>query len=298
MSYNAVALSPHPDDIAIGIGGTVTALSRKGRDVRIINMTDGRHGNNEKHGEKITPEDLVKIRQSEDKLSNRFMSTESSYLEVKGEKIEDGTLNNTVHEPDIVATISRKLSRLDPDMLFLPDRGDHHPDHRATHRIGMTAVKMSDANPAIFYYSVWRFPFGKYNPSELENLVVIDVDDHYTQKLNAIKSHQSQDFPGSRLDIDQLLGLSLGNVEDELQDSHGFFSNMSYHGDSKQASKLYQLTGRYMGERVEILGSPSPRQEINQVLDDITNYIINNYPKSLGHGRNARKTKPSKFEEL
>ena len=44
MKMRIVVFSPHPDDVEIGIGGTIIKLLRANCQVTIVYMTDGRYG--------------------------------------------------------------------------------------------------------------------------------------------------------------------------------------------------------------------------------------------------------------
>ena len=73
----ALIISPHPDDLEIGMGGTVCLLLEKGIDVISVVVTDGRRSANPLG---ITQEELVRTRELEVRESSEILGVEISLL--------------------------------------------------------------------------------------------------------------------------------------------------------------------------------------------------------------------------
>ena len=73
----ALIISPHPDDLEIGMGGTACLLLEKGIDVVSVVVTDGRRSANPLC---ITQEELVRTREREVRESSEILGVDISLL--------------------------------------------------------------------------------------------------------------------------------------------------------------------------------------------------------------------------
>ena len=114
---DAVCVGAHPDDVEIGMGGTVAALAARGADVLIVDLTDGEptpHGTHEQRmAEAVEAARLLGCRRVTLDLPNRY-------------------LFDTVEARTSLAEVLRTER---PRVLFGPYPEDAHPDHLAAARI-------------------------------------------------------------------------------------------------------------------------------------------------------------------
>lgn len=68
-----MVVTAHPDDPEFLAGGTVARLVREGREVTYVIMTNGSKGSSDRA---ITPQDLVPIRQEEQRRAARMLGVE------------------------------------------------------------------------------------------------------------------------------------------------------------------------------------------------------------------------------
>lgn len=179
----ATILQPHDDDAIIGMGGTLLKLLNSGWKIQYIYMTDGRHGGN------ISPEEIKRIRDEEAEAERNFLGIKSFH----NFDIEDGKLEESfrLNKKDLVEKTAQLIKG--NNIVFLPSKGEHHPDHRATYEIGHEAIVLLEANPLEVHYPIWAFPLFPYNPGGFEKVLKINLaDGQFDKKLQALRLHKCQ----------------------------------------------------------------------------------------------------------
>lgn len=189
-SCYALVFSPHPDDVDIGMGGTVAVWTTEGKEVVYVICTNGDKGSEEPD---MLPEKLAKLRETEEKNAAHTLGVK----EVVFLRHPDQTLEDTAafrkelvrlirqYRPQIVATSDLQSSRI------------VHRDHRVTGQVVLDAV----------------YPFARNRPAYpdlieegLEPHIVKEVllwgtsqPDHYIDisgtldhKIKALKCHRTQ----------------------------------------------------------------------------------------------------------
>ena len=115
-------IGPHPDDIEIGAGATVSRLTSLGKQVSFLICTDGRFGdeNTSLHGE-----ELVQARQEESIRSAAMLGvTDVRFLE-----LSDGGFYT---REELLTGIARVIGQVQPEVVFAPDPcvdSECHMDH-------------------------------------------------------------------------------------------------------------------------------------------------------------------------
>ncbi len=182
MSRKAYVLNPHDDDGIIAIGGILWQLKDKGWELGYIQMTDGRHGGN------LPPEEIKEMRSKEAEEERKFLGVMDYY----NFDIEDGKLENYKDDKDIIEKVAKMIK--DSNVVFLPNKADAHPDHRATYEIGHKALELvrNDRVPLEVHYIVWLFPFYTYEPGTFEKILKVNIDNQIERKLEGIRKHKSQ----------------------------------------------------------------------------------------------------------
>lgn len=167
-------ISPHPDDEAIGCGGTILHHVVQGDKPRVIFLTSGEHGG---HG--TPPAETAKLRESEAASAAAVLGVES----IDFWRMPDGKVKAT---PAAVERLRAVIERWNPAVIYAPHEDESHPDHRAAARIVRTAVSSlrSGLNPLVRMYEVWT-PLRRVND-------VVDVTVYIEGKLAAIRAHKSQ----------------------------------------------------------------------------------------------------------
>ncbi len=137
----ALFIGPHPDDIEIGAGATVSRLISQGTTVYFAIITDGGSGSFDPQ----TPiDELIKIRHQEALDS-------AQYLGVKEVFFLDFPDGGRYDDWDVAIKLTSLIQKTNPDIVFCPDPdlpSEIHPDHPKTGRATKTALLMS-SNPLV-----------------------------------------------------------------------------------------------------------------------------------------------------
>jgi len=166
-----MVLAPHPDDDIIGCGGTLSIYHRRGAEITSVFMTDGRKGSRGQD-----EDELAAIRKDEAKKAGDLIGVDHVvFLKNRDRELEvsDKTVNQ----------LSKVIREYRPEAVFLPFLLDNHPDHMATNRIFIAAVK-SLPTFLCYAYGVWT-PLADFN-------VVVDITESRDIKDKALGEHRSQ----------------------------------------------------------------------------------------------------------
>lgn len=177
---NAVDLlvcGPHPDDLEIGIGGTIAKHASLGHTVGLCDLTRGELGTNG------TPEERVKEAEAaREVLGARWRQNLG---------LPDGDIGG---DPSHLRAIVEVIRRAKPKTIAVPYRRDRHPDHEAASRLLTRAAFASGLARFAAEGRMWRADWLLYyfiNDSTRPSFVV-DVSAHYDVKRAALACHRSQ----------------------------------------------------------------------------------------------------------
>jgi LmbE family N-acetylglucosaminyl deacetylase len=190
---NIVCVFAHPDDEAMGPGGTIARLS-KDNNVYILCATSGQAGG----GGKNSKESLSSIRKKELLKSAKILGVKKVYFL----GFIDGELCNAIYK-DIVDKVKKYLDEIKPEVLLTFElRGiSGHIDHIVMASISSYLYDRSPYIRKLMYHCLDEaranivddyfvyFPPG-YKKSEIGESV--DVSGVWDKKIAAIKCHSSQ----------------------------------------------------------------------------------------------------------
>jgi len=132
-----LVIAAHPDDPEFLAGGTVARLTREGREIAYVIVTNGNKGSGDRN---VTSVELIPIREEEQRQAARVLGVQG--VEFLG--YEDGELEDT---RDLRLDISREIRRWRPDLIITlnPYRTysnfpGWHRDHRTTARVVLDCV--------------------------------------------------------------------------------------------------------------------------------------------------------------
>jgi LmbE family N-acetylglucosaminyl deacetylase len=190
----ALALCAHPDDEAIGCGGTLALLAASGSIVEVVYATRG----DATRGSPLPAEEIgrrreVEARQACDILglpAPRFLS------------FVDGTLSDQIE--GLSEAIGSAIREFQPDVVFVPWFLDGHADHRAM-SLALAAVEPA---PDV---EVWGFEWWTALPPNR----LVDVSSVYAKKEAAVTAHATAHLA---FDVGAALALSRWR---SLQGLHG-----------------------------------------------------------------------------
>ena len=178
-----LAIGPHPDDIEIGIGGTVAKHAASGHRVGLCDLTAGEMGSN----------GTVDERLAEAEAARRVLGAAWRV----NLRLPDRALGtNDEHARVIAALVRRSRAKA----VAVPYWSDRHPDHVAASRLLTEAVFNAGLRRYAAEGEAWKPEWICYyfiNDSAVPSFVV-DVSEHYETKRHALACHVTQFKPAGQ----------------------------------------------------------------------------------------------------
>ena len=177
MEVDLLVFGPHPDDIEIGLGGTVARHASEGHRVGLCDLTRGELSSNG------TPE----LRQAEAAEAARVLG--AAWRENLG--WPDGGIAAT---PTLIRSAVDLIRRARPRAIAIPYWDDRHPDHVAASHTLRTAVFTSGLRRYAAETDAWRPEWVCYyfiNDAAPASFAV-DVTATYARKRDALACYRSQ----------------------------------------------------------------------------------------------------------
>ena len=126
---NMMVIAPHPDDETLGCGGVIHRFKHENVNIYWLIVTSINQSDN-------YSEEFAKNREQEIKdVSNYYKFNKVFNLNFPTSMLDTVPFNN------IVTAISKALSEVKPDILFIPHYGDLHTDHRIVFDACMSSIK-------------------------------------------------------------------------------------------------------------------------------------------------------------
>ncbi len=158
-----LAIGAHPDDVEIGCAGTLLDHRRRGDDVSVLTMSHGAVGGDQ---------------------HERIHESEAAAISV-GAQLMLADLPDTRLDPgvDTIRMIEAVIRAIDPTVVYVHSKHDHHQDHRAVHA---AVVSASRQVPQVFAFQ---------SPSATNDFAptkFIAIDDVVVRKVEVLGLFDSQ----------------------------------------------------------------------------------------------------------
>jgi N-acetylglucosamine malate deacetylase 1 len=178
-----LVFGPHPDDLEIGMGGTIVRHASRGATVGLCDLTRGELGSNG------TPDDRVAEAQEASNVLGAAWRVNLS--------LPDGGLSLARDQRDAIIDLIRRTR---PDVVAIPHGTDRHPDHVAAHALLLRALFDSGLRRVVPGLEPWRPSriFEYFINDTGRPTVLVDVTDVYERKRAALACHRSQFAPDDR----------------------------------------------------------------------------------------------------
>ncbi len=171
---NVLVIAPHPDDEAIGCGGTLIHHGDAGNRITAVFLTSGELGL--KH---LAPAKARSIRESEGRAAAKVLSVRKLHFL----RQPDWMLGD--HIRSAAAALRPILLRELPGLIYVPHAAEWHPDHQAALPILRASLHgQKTLSPVVRAYEVWT-PLPAFD--HVENITTV-----MTRKLRAVREHRSQ----------------------------------------------------------------------------------------------------------
>jgi len=180
MSVDLLVFGPHPDDLEIGLGGTIARHVALGSTVGLCDMTAGEMGSNGTVDERLAESEAAR--------------------KVLGAKWRENLRLPDRHigkSPDHLVTVAAFVRRHRPRVVAAPYWSDRHPDHVAASALITEGVFNAGLRKYQAEGDAWKIEWICYyfiNDTDKPSFVV-DVSDHYETKRKALDCHVTQFQP-------------------------------------------------------------------------------------------------------
>lgn len=175
-----LAIGPHPDDIEIGIGGTVAKHAALGDRVGLCDLTAGEMGSN----------GTVDVRLAEAEAAREVLRAAWRV----NLRLPDRAIGS---DPSHARAVAGLVRRAKPRVVAIPYWSDRHPDHSAASQLLTEGVFSAGLRRYDAEGDAWKPEWVCYyfiNDSAAPSFVV-DVSDHYDAKRRALACHATQFSP-------------------------------------------------------------------------------------------------------
>ncbi|KYD27866.1 MULTISPECIES: bacillithiol biosynthesis deacetylase BshB1 [Anoxybacillaceae] len=174
-----LAFGAHPDDVEIGMGGTIAKYAEKGYRIGICDLTLA----------ELSSNGTVELRQKEAREAADILGVAT--------RINLGLPDRGLYvTEEAVKSIVSVIRRYRPHVVFAPYWVDRHPDHgRCAHLVeeavfsaGIRRYKTEPDLPAHRVHSVYYYMINAWDRPHF----VIDISDTIDKKIASLRSYESQ----------------------------------------------------------------------------------------------------------
>ncbi len=162
-----LALGAHPDDVELGIGGTLARLRRAGTRVVLAVVS--------------VPGDYAARRREAERAADILGAELRVLIDMPGKRIED------LRHCDLVALVDREVKDLAPAALFSHGAGEFHRDHVMVHEAALAAQRLR-----YFDFFTYQPNFCRPVPVAFQARLFVDIGETIETKMRAIEAHASQ----------------------------------------------------------------------------------------------------------
>ena len=180
---NILIIAPHADDEILGCGGVIAKRVAEGHVVKVLVVT--------KAIEELFPVELMNSIRDEAKRSHEFLGiSETVFFDFPAPMLDQ------IPTYKIASKISAFVRVFQPEVVYVPHRGDIHKDHRVVFEaalVAMRPVNNCSVKQILAYETLseteWAAPFG--DDAFIPN-VFVDITDYLEAKKTAFGHFESQ----------------------------------------------------------------------------------------------------------
>lgn len=219
MNQKILVVAAHPDDEALGCGGTIALHAQTGADVHVVFMTDG--VNSRDDVEKTEAEE----RKDAAKEASRILGAQAPiFLNFPDNRMD------TISLLDIIKPLEKIINQLKPQIIYTHHSSDLNIDHQITHQVVMTACRPQPNSTVREIFSFEVLSSTEWS-IESENTFkancFVDIHSVKEKKIASINAYEKEmrEFPHSRSieSVEALITLRGSGVG--LASAEGFMLN-------------------------------------------------------------------------
>jgi LmbE family N-acetylglucosaminyl deacetylase len=184
-----LVIAPHPDDEVLGCGGAIVLHKKRQDEIYLCIITKA-----------YTPdwsEAFIKNRLIEVARANKTLGIKKTYfLDFPTVKLD------TIGQKELNDSLSKVVNQVEPDIVYIPHKGDLNRDHRLVFEASLVAVRPTNSfriKKILSYETLsetdWGMPLETFVPN-----VYVDISDTIETKIQAMKAYPSEikPYPSSR----------------------------------------------------------------------------------------------------
>lgn len=177
---DVMCIGAHPDDVEIGMGGTIAGMVRRGLNVAIVDLTDG----------EPTPHGTRETRLAE-------ASAAAKVLGISDRRILSQPNRYLFDNVDARTELAEVMRELRPATLYVPYPEDAHPDHIAAAQIALGArfyskfTKTEMSGEPHFPSRVYRY-MAVHARLVRDPSFIVDITPDLETKIEALSAYKSQ----------------------------------------------------------------------------------------------------------
>jgi LmbE family N-acetylglucosaminyl deacetylase len=158
-----ICFGAHPDDLEIGMGGTISKLVKDGNEVHLVVAR-------ECEGERI----------EEQRKAGKILSPYKMYTGCFS-FLDKDRMNN-------VEAVTNLIRKIKPDKVYMPCIYDSNQHHEILGKIVLTSLRLTNISCYMYNMTTVRgYTIEKFNPQVFE-----DITKEFNTKIKAINCHKSQ----------------------------------------------------------------------------------------------------------
>lgn len=155
----------HPDDMEVGMGGTIAKHADAGDEVLMVVATVPSLGDR---------------RRAEARRGAAILGARLLLLDIPAAELE--------YNRETVRRVDRVLEEFDPTVIYTQWDQDSHQDHNALSRAVISAARKNRCSLLMYEQTI---P-GGIVPGGFRDQCFVDISDHIERKLESIRAHASQ----------------------------------------------------------------------------------------------------------
>ena len=191
---DVLVVAPHADDESLGCGGTILRHIAEGERVHWLLVT----GMTVSHG--YTGESVEKRKQEIAAVAKEY-----SFSSVHELNFIPAALD-TLSLGDVIAEVSKVVTKIRPEVVYAPYRNDAHSDHAVVYDAVLSSTKSFRypfVKKVLAYETISETDFGlKPEDGGFRANVYVDISDYLRRKLEILNIYESEmgEFPFPRSD--------------------------------------------------------------------------------------------------
>ena len=191
MKPRVLAIAAHPDDIEIGMAGTMLRLAEAGWELHYFNVSCGNGGSEVMDGEQVAALRLEEAKEGAARLGAAFYPPVGKDLEI-------------IYSVELLRKVAAVVREVNPGIVLTHALQDYMEDHMETARLAVTAAfakrvpnfaseprRPGAAGEVVVYHAM---PHGGRGPlgEVVEPDVYVDISGVMARKRRALEAHESQ----------------------------------------------------------------------------------------------------------